>query len=463
MCRLSVCMLCCVLVALSSALGAPPPPLASAAAAIRETFDKHRNAAINREVDQTFSLATDEGRDCLAGYTAIMVGTTIAKKKGDANLEALLQRYALTHREIVKTLIAAGEVRAGAAAIGKRIKDQKAFVKEVWEADFNSALTIMFVGGKIAETKLGTDGVSAVCALEGANPMFTMRFQFVENQWLFHAIEVAPSIRVMSFNIRYGTANDGENHWDKRQSLVVETIKAFKPDLLGTQETLGFQRDYLAKELTGYDAFGVGRDDGKEKGEMMAVYYRKDRFEKLDGGHFWLSATPDVVGSKSWDSSLPRMCTWLKLRDLQQKDGPPVVWLNTHFDHRGEQARRESAMLIRGHIEKLGPNAMAIVTGDFNAVEDSGPYRALFGMVEGKASPVIDTFRTVHPQRGKDEGSFNSFKTPGDGRIDWIACTRQWKVLEAGIDHTQRDGRWPSDHFPVTAILLAGDKNRGGI
>ena len=107
-------------------------------------------------------------------------------------------------------------------------------------------------------------------------------------------------VRVMTFNIRYGTANDGENHWEKRKDFLIETIKAFDPDLLGTQETLGFQRDYLAEKLKLYDVLGVGRDDGREAGEMAALYFKRSRFEKLDGGHFWLSETPDQAGSKSW-------------------------------------------------------------------------------------------------------------------------------------------------------------------
>src|SRR5436189_387541 len=132
-------------------------------------------------------------------------------------------------------------------------------------------------------------------------------------------------VRVMSFNIRYGTADDGENRWERRKEFLAETIASFNPDLLGTQETLGFQRDYLAEKLPGYEVLGVGRDDGKEKGEMMALYYKKERFKQIEGGHFWLSETPDKVGSKSWDSSLPRMVTWAKLTDLKNPGAAPLA------------------------------------------------------------------------------------------------------------------------------------------
>ncbi|MCI0637638.1 MAG: endonuclease/exonuclease/phosphatase family protein [Gemmataceae bacterium] len=258
-------------------------------------------------------------------------------------------------------------------------------------------------------------------------------------------------IRVMSYNIRFGTADDGVNHWDRRKDFLAATIKAFDPDLLGTQETLGFQRDYLAKQLPGHDVFGVGRDDGKEKGEMMALYWRKDRFDKLDGGHFWLSETPDQPGSKSWDSSLPRMVTWVKLRDRRQPKATPILFLNTHFDHRGVQARLESARLIRKKFDELGKDCSMLITGDFNAAEGSAPYQALFG----DKSAVIDSFRAVHPKRLENEGTSSGFseKNTKGPRIDWIACTRDWQIEAAAIDRTASDGRTPSDHFPITALI----------
>jgi endonuclease/exonuclease/phosphatase family metal-dependent hydrolase len=262
-------------------------------------------------------------------------------------------------------------------------------------------------------------------------------------------------IRVMSFNIRYGTAPDGENDWDKRKEFLVETIRAFNPDLLGTQETLGFQRDYLAKHLPGHNAFGVGRDDGKDKGEMMAVYWRKDRFAKEDGGHFWLSETPDEAGSKSWDAMFPRLVTWVKLRERSRKDSRPILLLNTHFDHIGRKARLESARLLRKQLAALGKGSSIIVTGDFNSGEGTEPYQALFGPLADEPSPVIDTYRKAQPMREPNEGTGNGFlaKRTGGPRIDWIACSRDWQVRAAAIDRTSLDGRTPSDHFPVTAIL----------
>ena len=267
--------------------------------------------------------------------------------------------------------------------------------------------------------------------------------------------EPSMDVRVMSFNIRYGTAADGDNHWDQRRQFVVDTIKAFNPDMLGTQETLKFQRDFLAEHLPDYEVMGVGRDDGRDGGEMMALYFRRDRFEKLDGGHFWLSETPDVVGSKSWDSSLPRMVTWVKLRDRRQPNAVPIMFFNTHFDHRGPEARRQSSLLIRAKATNAARECRIIVTGDFNAADGSDPYQALFEDSDATPSPVVDSFRNHSPIAGMEEGTFSAFQsteTKG-ARIDWIAVSRDWTILDAQIDHTHRDGRTSSDHFPVTAVL----------
>src|SRR5688572_15142015 len=186
------------------------------------------------------------------------------------------------------------------------------------------------------------------------------------------------TLRVMSFNIRYGTAKDGPDHWARRRELLVDTIRKFDPDLLGTQETLLEQAEFLAEKFPQYAWLGVGRDDGKRKGESVAIYWKKDRFEKQDGGHFWLSETPDVPASKSWDTSLTRMATWVKLRD-RKADGraSQLVWVNTHFDHMGKQARLESGKVIRAWLRKNAADLPVVVTGDFNTDAGSAPFKAL--------------------------------------------------------------------------------------
>lgn len=260
----------------------------------------------------------------------------------------------------------------------------------------------------------------------------------------------------MSFNIRYGTAADGPNRWELRRDIVVATIRAFDPDLLGTQETLAAQRDFLDARLAGHRSTGVGRDDGRVRGEMTAIWYRRERFEPLEAGHFWLSETPHLPGSVSWDAALPRMATWVRLRDRRRPAARPVLFLNTHFDHRGAEARRHAALLVRRELTRLGDGCDVILAGDFNAAEGSPPYATLFGP-GAQAEPAVfrDTHRVARPQPGADEGTFNGFRveaTTGP-RIDWIGVSTGWAVVSAGIDRTTRDGRTPSDHFPVTAVL----------
>ena len=258
-------------------------------------------------------------------------------------------------------------------------------------------------------------------------------------------------VRVMSFNIRFGKANDGENHWKKRNWLVAETIRNFNPDLLGVQECLKFQGEYLERELDGYTYFGRSRM--KTPNEHCGILYRSSRYTQLAGGHFWLSEQPDVPESKSWDSSLPRMATWVLLRDRKNESAPTVLFVNTHFDHRGRVARLESAKLIRQKIDALRTIAdkpLVVVTGDFNTPEASAPYQAFLDRNEG----LRDVYRRHHPERTDNEGTFCSFSgSSGGGRIDWILASPDFDLLDAQIDRSNENGRYPSDHFPVTAVL----------
>ena len=269
------------------------------------------------------------------------------------------------------------------------------------------------------------------------------------------AHDQVPAIRTMSFNIRYGTANDGINRWDLRKDFLIETIQAYSPDLLGTQETLASQRDYLSETLQGYGAVGVGRDDGHLKGEMAALFYRSDRFEELEQGHFWLSPTPLEVGSKGWDAALPRIATWVTLRDRRDPNANPILFLNAHLDNQGHTARAQSTSLIRSKLQELGKEYRWIITGDFNADPKDPPYANLFGHKEIDGRNIRDTHRTFKPAIEQAEGTFSSFveNNRNGSRIDWIGCTEEFDVRVAGIDRTARNGRTPSDHFPVFATL----------
>jgi endonuclease/exonuclease/phosphatase family metal-dependent hydrolase len=261
----------------------------------------------------------------------------------------------------------------------------------------------------------------------------------------------ARPLRVMSFNIRYATANDGMNAWPLRRELLLETIKAFAPDLLGTQETLQVQADFLKERLPEYTIVGVGREDGKQKGEQSALLFKTDRFELLESGHFWLSETPEVPGSKSWDSALPRMVTWVRLAD-RSAGGKKLCYLNTHFDHQGQQARVESARLMRRWIGEHAADEAVVVTGDFNATESNEVYEVL---IKSREQPVLlDAYRIFHPNVTLLEGSFHGFTGTRNGlRIDLILHTEHFQPTEAAIDYTNRDGMYPSDHYPVTAVL----------
>ncbi|MCP5522410.1 MAG: endonuclease/exonuclease/phosphatase family protein [Verrucomicrobiales bacterium] len=266
--------------------------------------------------------------------------------------------------------------------------------------------------------------------------------------------EALPPLRVMSFNIRYGAASDGDNSWTRRRDLVVKTIRDTNPDLLGMQEVLVFQADFVKRGLPEYAFHGVGRDDGKEAGEFSPVMWRKDRFELLDSGHFWLSETPEIPGSMGWDTSITRMVSWVALRDLRA-GGRELVYANTHFDHRGPQARLESAKLIQRKAGDVPPGMPIILTGDFNTTEDDPPYAVLVkGAGETGGVRFHDSYRVVHPERSPDEVSFNGWKPVVKGsRIDWVLYTDGFTTVEAHINRVRENGRVPSDHYPVDALL----------
>jgi len=269
--------------------------------------------------------------------------------------------------------------------------------------------------------------------------------------------EQEKTLHVMSFNIRYDNPDDGVNAWKHRKERVVETIRFHHIDLLGIQEGLPHQVDYLEEQLPGYARSGIGRDGPEEGGEMSAVFYRNDRFELLDHGTFWLSLTPEKP-SRGWDAALPRIVSWVKLRDTETERD--FYFFNTHFDHVGENARIESARLIIKRIKKMAAEYPVILTGDINAVPGSEPYKIL------TADILDDGFKTGrYPHYGPTVTFPNIdrpfYVTPDSARgrrIDYIFVNRSVDVIHHGILSNFRDGRFPSDHLPVMAEITFPDE-----
>jgi endonuclease/exonuclease/phosphatase family metal-dependent hydrolase len=270
----------------------------------------------------------------------------------------------------------------------------------------------------------------------------------------------AAELRVMSFNLRYGTARDGDNSWPQRRDLLVRVIREFAPDVLGTQEALRFQLDELREGVPGYTEIGVGRDDGIAAGEYAAILYRSDRFGLLDQGTFWLSDTPDVPGSATWGNSITRICTWARLAD--RRSGREFYVYNLHLDHQSQPSRERSVELLTSVVSSRRHPDPYVVLGDFNAGEGNPAMRYLRGEVvrahDGSfdAPPPLglrDTFRVLYPDQ-VDVGTFNGFDGTTTGeKIDAVLVSGEWEVTEAQIVRTAEGGRYPSDHFPVVATV----------
>jgi endonuclease/exonuclease/phosphatase family metal-dependent hydrolase len=259
----------------------------------------------------------------------------------------------------------------------------------------------------------------------------------------------AEPLKVMTFNIRYGTAPDGENHWTLRRSFLFDVVREQDADVIGLQEALDSQIREIVEAVPSYAVVGVGRDDGMTKGEYSAILVRKDRFHVAEAGTFWFSDTPSVPGSTSWGNRITRICTWARLVD---RDGTPIWVFNVHLDHQSQPSRERSAELLRRRIEARSfPAEPVVVTGDFNAGEENA---AVAAMIAGKA--FVDTFRVVHPEETQVV-TFNGFKLVEEGaggaKIDYVFVQPGTDVLSAEIVRTSRDGRYPSDHFPVTARI----------
>jgi endonuclease/exonuclease/phosphatase family metal-dependent hydrolase len=255
----------------------------------------------------------------------------------------------------------------------------------------------------------------------------------------------------MTFNIRYGTAPDGENSWPQRRALTFRVIRDFGPGVLGVQEALRFQLGEIERAAPHYDEIGVGRDDGVEKGEYSAILYDRRRFDVLEHGTFWLSDTPNTAGSMTWGNQYPRIVTWARFRDWATR--ATFYVFNTHWDHESQPARERSASLLLERIRaRRAPDDPVLLMGDFNAGEDNAAFRAL--LAPSDAFRLYDTFRALHPD-ARATGTYHAFTGDRTGsKIDAILASSEWQTLSAAIILDSENGLYPSDHFPVTVTLV---------
>ena len=263
----------------------------------------------------------------------------------------------------------------------------------------------------------------------------------------FTACGSATSLSVMTFNMRYDNPEDGQNNWRFRRERVAGVIKAQEVDVLGTQELLSNQFNDLSGLLTGYQGVGVGRLDVVDSGEYFAVFFRKDRFTLLDSGTFWLSETPEVVGSLGWDGACERIATWVVLRD---RDGRDFFFIDTHLDHVGQVARDEGVSLLMKRIETLSGGRPVILTGDFN----SEPGSSVVAHVQKDG--VLRDAKAIAAQRSGTDWSFSDFgQIPEAERplLDYIFVSGDIEAVRYEVLPDTFDGGYVSDHAPVMAVV----------
>lgn len=259
---------------------------------------------------------------------------------------------------------------------------------------------------------------------------------------------------VATFNIRYGTANDGDDHWNLRRDSCIQAILRLDGDIVGLQEALAFQIDEIRAALPGHTVVGAGRADGRSAGEHCAIIVRDAAFEIVAHETFWFSDTPSVPGSRSFGNSIPRICTWATLRS--RTCGTAIRVFNVHFDHQSQPSRERSAQQLISQIGRATEDMRVMVLGDFNAGPSNPAFRALVeAPVEcAVARPLSDTWRISHPDDAEPAGTFHAFRgEPSGPRIDAVLVDQGWTVRAVAIDRRQVGGRWPSDHFPVVARL----------
>jgi endonuclease/exonuclease/phosphatase family metal-dependent hydrolase len=268
---------------------------------------------------------------------------------------------------------------------------------------------------------------------------------------LLISLAMSQPVKVMTYNIRYDNPGDGVNAWPLRVNKVAALIQKYNPDIIGVQEALHHQIEDMLRMLPEYSYVGVGRDDGKEKGEFSAILYRNSRFGILQQTTFWLSETPDMPGSKSWDAAITRVITTAKFYDKELKTDFAIF--NTHFDHIGKEARLHSGAYVAGMVAGARiktENFPVIVTGDFNCERTEKAYLALTTGDLIDTKPPNDTTGTYC---GFEVGAMEC------RAIDYIFHTKEWILRNYQVINDNDGKFYPSDHLPVlTEFELSAGK-----
>lgn len=268
--------------------------------------------------------------------------------------------------------------------------------------------------------------------------LFTILFAFI---WKSQAQE----IKVITYNIRYNNPADGENSWPLRKNSVNNIFQQYQADVWCLQEVLHSQLIDIQPLLSTYSWVGVGRDDGKEAGEYAPIFYKTDKYQLINSGTFWLSPTPTIAGSKGWDAALPRICTWVELKDKSSHKIFRVY--NTHFDHQGKKARKESVKLILANIRMLADSLPILLAGDLNSEPCSKAYKMVLC---NKKYGFKDSY-----QKQAKQCTFTGFKVNGSicKRLDFIFYNPSFHLVQYQIIQDTRGSYYPSDHLPVMAVF----------
>lgn len=264
---------------------------------------------------------------------------------------------------------------------------------------------------------------------------------------------IAQPLKVTTFNIRLDIESDQENKWANRKASVIDFIMFEEPDFIGMQEVLLGQLNDLEDGLINYSYVGVARDDGKEEGEFTPLFFNNNKWELLSSETFWLSETPKIP-SKSWDAAYTRICTWGRF--ISRENNQEVIVLNTHLDNSGEKARRMGAQLIIEKIGKVSKDTNTILLGDFNAEPNAESIKYITDKTMKDAFEIAD-------RKFGEIGTFNGFDLSDitSRRIDYVFVSEGFEVEKYGVDSDIIDGRYLSDHFPVTVYLNAKSKSNG--